>query len=137
MENTDITKENPVYLYRIVQTANKSLGLGSYKEFICVKAWLDMNAVMGDDCYIFSYYYNDRLYHSRVPNTPNTIVCDSKNTFAFWTYEKNDELAMSLCKDWLKNQIAGRQLDLKNRAYRMLYDKEFLYSLEINHVEEL
>lgn len=137
MENVDITKENPVYLYRIVQTANKSLGLGSYKEFVCVKAWLAINAVMGDDSYIFSYYYNDRLYHSRVPNTPNTIVCDSKNTFAFWTYEKNDELAMSLCKDWLKNQIAGRQLDLKNRAYRMLYDKEFLYSLEINHVEEL
>ncbi len=133
-----ITKENPVYLYRIVLVANKSFGKGSYKEFIVVKAWSNIDDdVFKNHCRYFDFYYRNRIYRKEQVSLDEGVPFTTPTTFNVWFKERNDELAMSECRKWLDDKNREKRSKIRDRSQRLLYDMQFRSSLEVHYVEKL
>lgn len=133
-----ITKENPAYLYRIVLTANKSFGNGSYKEFAVVKAWSSSCCdILQNGSRTFDFYYNNRIYRHLVVSIEEGVPKTTSTTFSVWFKERNDEQALKLCKEWLNNKLNEKKQELNKQAWKLINDRQFASSLEVHNVEEL
>lgn len=133
-----ITKENPVYLYRIVLTANKSFGKGSYKEFVVVNAWSNsMDDVFKNCTRHFDFYYNNRIYRNEEVSLEEGVPFINNSVFSIWFKERNDALALAECKKFLEGKIREKRAKLHDQATRVLHDMKFMSSLEVHDVEKL
>ena len=121
-----ITKEKPVYLYRIVRSDNKNAPLRSFKEFIVVNAWSsEGNDVLHEGHRYLDYYYNDRLYRKQEVGINEFLpFADSKN-FNIWSYIRDDEYAIRECKKWINKITARSKTDINTRAMRLMADRDF------------
>ena len=133
-----ITKENPVYLYRIVLTANKSFGKSSYKEFVVVKAWSNaVDDVLKTSRRHFNFYYNNRFYRNEEVSVEEGVPFINNSVFSIWFKERNDALALSECRKFLDGKIREKRAKIHDQATRVLHDIEFMSSLEVRDVEKL
>ncbi len=121
-----ISKENPVYLYKIVRSTNKNVPSISFKEFVVVKAWSsEGNDVFTDGHRYFDYYYNGRLYHNQEVGFSEYLPFADSKSFNVWSYERNDEYAIQECKKWINKVTARSKADINTRAMRLMADRDF------------
>ena len=127
-----ISKDNPIHLYRIILKANKSYGKGTYKEFSVFYAWSSKDFdVCGSDKRLVDFYYKDRLYRKQAISLDEGVPYISKSVFNIWFYERNDTAAIKACKEWLKSRIDSRADEVRNQAWRIVHDREFMNDLTI------
>lgn len=127
-----ITKENPVYLYRIVRSDNKNAPLRSFKEFIVVKAWSsDGNDILHDGHRYFDYYYNGRLYRKQEVGINEFLPFVDYKSFNIWSYIRDDEYAMRECKKWINKVTTQLKTDINARAMRLMADRDFGNRLQV------
>ena len=121
-----ISKENPVYLYRIVRSTNKNAPYISFKEFVVVKAWSsEGNDVLNDNHRYFDYYYNGRLYRKKEVGLSEYLPFADSKSFNIWSYERDDEHAIQECKKWIKEVTARSKADINAHAMRLMADRDF------------
>jgi len=121
-----ISKENPVYLYRIVRSTNKNAPSISFKEFVVVKAWSsEGNDVLNDEHRYFDYYYNGRLYRKQEVGFSEYLPFADSKSFNIWSYERDDEYAIRECKKWIDKVTARSKADINVRAMRLMADRDF------------
>ena len=132
-----ITKENPVFLYRLVNSSTNNQSPGSYKELICTLAWADKRDQRYGSDTVLRYLYHDKLHKVRVHD--EALRCaDNTNVFAVWAEYPDDKLALDLCRQWIQNKLTKRSEEINRLAWRTIHDRDFLYSLEVHdHVSEL
>lgn len=132
-----ITKDNPVFLYRLVNSSTNNQSPGSYKEFICTLAWADHRDQRYDRDTVLRYMYHGKLHKIRVSEEPLHYLEDT-NVFVIWSWVVDDKLALDLCAEWISKKIAKRSEEINRLAWRTIHDRNFLYSLEVqDHVSEL
>ena len=121
-----ISKENPVYLYRIVRSTNKNAPHISFKEFVVVKAWSSKGNNVLNDCHrYFDYYYNGRLYRKQEVGLSEYLPFTDSKSFNIWSCERDDEHAIRECKKWIKEVTARSKADINARAIRLMADRDF------------
>ena len=121
-----ISKENPVYLYRIVRSTNKNAPSISFKEFVVVKAWSsEGNDVLNEEHRYFDYYYNGRVYRKQEVGLNEFLPFADSKSFNIWSYERDDEYAIRECRKWISQVTAQLKADLNIRAMRLMADRDF------------
>lgn len=121
-----ISKENPVYLYRIVRSDNKNAALVSFKEFIVVKAWSSNgNDVLAEGHRYFDFYYNGRLCRKQEVGISEFLPFADFRSFNIWSYERDDEYAIRECKKWISKITAQTKNDINVRALKLIADRDF------------
>lgn len=127
-----ISKENPVYLYRIVRSDNKNAPSISFKEFIVVKAWSsNNNNVLKEGHRYFDYYYNGRIYRKQEVGLSEFFPFADNNTFNIWLYTRDDNYARQECKKWLNRIIDKSKQDVRQRATKLMNDQNFISNLHV------
>lgn len=128
-----ISKENPVYLYKILRSDNKNAPIASFNDFIVVKAWSSKgNNILADYHRYFDYYYNGRMYRKQEVGLSEFMpFCNSK-VFNIWMVERDDEFAIRECKKWLYDICSKTKADLNSRAFRLMADRDFRSRLVVN-----
>ena len=121
-----ISKENPVYLYRIVRSDNKNATSVSFKEFIVVKAWSsDGNDILAEERRYFDFYYNGRMYRKQEVGISEFLPFADSRSFNIWSYERDDEYAIRECKKWISKITAQTKKDINVRAMKLMADRDF------------
>ena len=127
-----IFKDNPIYLYRIVLKANKSYGKGTYKEFSMVRAWSSKDFdIHESNTRLVDFYYKNRMYKKYAVALDEGIPHTGKSTFNIWFRDRNDAAAIEACKDWLSSRIDSRADEVREQAWRVIYDREFMHDLNV------
>lgn len=127
-----ISKENPVYLYKIVRSSNKKAPLISFKEFIVVKAWSsEGNDVLIDGHRYFDYHYNGRIHHKQEVGLSEFFPFIDDRGFNIWSYMRDDNYARQECKKWLDGIINKSKQDIKQRATKLINDQNFISHLHV------
>lgn len=127
-----ISKENPVYLYKIVKSDKKTAASTRFKEFIVVKAWSsEGNNVLKEGRRFFDYYYNGRLYRKQEVSLSEFCPFANSTMFNIWSYMRDDNYARHECKKWLDGIVAKSKKDIKQRATKLMNDQNFISSLHV------
>ncbi len=127
-----ISKENPVYLYRIVRSNNKNASSISFKEFVVVKAWSSSdNDILKEGHRYFDFYYNGRLYRKQEVALSEFQPFGDSKSFNIWSYERNDALAISECQKWINDLACKLKKDIRTRAMRLMADRDFASRLQV------
>ena len=132
MDNLDnATRKDPVYLYKIVRSDNKTPSLSRFKEFIVVKAWLSKSQPDDLDHVYLDYYYNGRVHRKLKADAWAAIPCTDSKNFNIWFPYRRDEEALAECKKWLNDISREAKQDLNKRANRLIANREFGSMLHI------
>ena len=127
-----ISKENPVYLYKIVRSGNNNAPSISFKEFIVVKAWSSKgNNVIEEGHRYFDYYYNGRLYRKQEVGLSEFLPFVDSKSFSIWSYKRDDEYAIRECRKWIDKLTSKLKNDINIRAKRLMADRNFSSQLHI------
>lgn len=130
-----ISKENPVYLYKLVRYTKKNPLKSNYKEFILVRAWSSANNDLDENKRYFDYYYNGRLYRDQEVAIDAFCSHETSTSFNIWMYDRNDKIAISECREWLnrKNDICRKLV--REKASKLITDRLFTDRLNIREDE--
>ena len=127
-----ISKENPVYLYRIVRSDKEHASNVSFKEFIVVKAWSSKsNDVLLEGHRYFDYYYNGRLYKKQEVGLSEFSPFMTFRSFNVWSYERYDDYAIRECQKWIDHILSNHKNDIHYRALKLMADKAFNNTLSV------
>ena len=127
-----ISKENPVYLYKIIRSDAKNAPNISYKEFVVVKAWSsEGNDICTEGRRFFDYYYNGRIYRKQEVGLNEFLPFITPTGFNIWSYNRDDEYAIRECRKWIIFRTNKFKSDLNTRAIRLMADRDFGSRLEV------
>lgn len=123
------SKDDPVYLYKLVRSNNDMSQKQTYKEFVLVKAWVSDKISSDPNTKLFNYLYNGRIYKNlKVSSFPCTPMTEG-SSFNIWMYERHDIFAIHLCEEWLKERIDISRQKIKKLSLKCMKDREFLNNL--------
>lgn len=121
-----ISKEKPVYLYKIVRSNSTNASSISFKEFTLVKAWSsEDDNVMATGHRYFDYYYNGRLYKKQEVGLNEFLPFSDSRSFNVWSYCRDDDYAIKECKKWITKITSRVKNDIKARALKLMADIDF------------
>ena len=137
----EVTKDNPVYLYKIVKTKNKQTGNGTFKELVRLKAWPSektkiktcfdkMDDQMKGLLSEVDFYYNDRLYRNFLTaSNEGCIFVNQSDVWSVWFNEPNDEEALKFFRQLLRKRNHDKLIELREQAWKLIFDQQFAESL--------
>ena len=127
-----ISKEKPVYLYKIIRSDASNAPIISYKEFVVVKAWSsEGNDICKEGRRFFDYYYNGRIHRKQEVGLNEFLPFITSTGFNIWSYNRDDEYAIQECKKWIISRANKFKSDLNVRATRLMADRDFCSRLEV------
>lgn len=122
-----------IYFYKLIRQSNSKNQNGNFQKFIVAKVTDYMPATWGP-VLLLSYRKNNRKLNEVSASTPGTIY-ETDRYFSLWFYDRNDEKAIELCKQYLSTKLNKRREDIKKRAMNLLYDQAFMHALTVSEVE--
>lgn len=123
----------PIYFYKLIRQSNSKNQNGNFQKFIVAKV-TDYRFATWGPVLLLSYRKNNRKLNEVSASIPGTIY-ETDRYFSLWFYDRNDEKAIELCKQYLSTKLNKRREDIKKRAMNLLYDQAFMQALTVSEVE--
>ncbi len=127
-----ISKNNPVWLYKIVRSSNKNSSRKSFKEFVLVKAWSSKNSdKLNPNKRYFDYFYKGKIHRNQEVAIDQYWSYETSTSFNIWMYDRNDKLAIDTCRSWLKSRNDISRKSIRKAASKLIEDSMFTDNLNI------